>query len=67
MPSLLDLLDLLGKVWIIDLPGSGNNVEEGVVQDCEEWFEIFPLIIGQFSNPILDGRIVTPSYYLREK
>ena len=26
---LIDLLDLPGNVWLIDMPGNGSNVEEG--------------------------------------
>ena len=53
--SLLDILDLPGNVWLIDLPGNGSNIEEGISKNFDEWFEIFPSIIQKFENPILVG------------
>lgn len=53
--SLIDLLDLPGNVWLIDLPGSGSNSDPAVSYDFEQWFDIFPAAVEKFSNPILVG------------
>lgn len=53
LQSLVDLLDLPGNVWFIDLPGIGSNATGG--EDFNQWFELFPRAIKQFSNPILVG------------
>lgn len=53
--SLIDELELPGKVWLIDLPGNGSNVVEGATEDYDQWFELFPNVIKQFDNPILVG------------
>lgn len=51
--NLIDLLDLPGNVWLIDLPGSGTNAKGE--DDFNRWFEIFPRVIQRFSNPVLVG------------
>ncbi len=53
LQSLIDLLELPGNVWLVDLPGSGTNVQEET--DYNRWFEIFPRVIARFSQPILVG------------
>ncbi len=55
LQSLVDLLNLPGNVWFIDLPGSGTNKVEDEAQDYNQWLEIFPQVIDKFSNPILVG------------
>lgn len=51
--SLIEILDLPGKVWLIDLPGSGTNVQEDI--DYDTWLEIFPEVIARFDHPVLVG------------
>lgn len=53
--SLVDILNLPGSVWLIDMPGNGSNVEESVAYDYDEWFRIFPSVIQKFENPVLVG------------
>ena len=53
LKSLVDSLELPGNVWLIDLPGNGGNVQ--VVEDFDEWIELFPQIIKRFDRPVLVG------------
>lgn len=53
--GLVKILNLPGKVWLIDLPGNGSNVEGVVPYDFDKWFKIFPKMIQKFENPILVG------------
>lgn len=53
--SLVDILDLPGKVWLVDLPGNGSNADEKTSYDFDAWFKVFPEIIQKFENPILVG------------
>lgn len=53
--SLVDALKLPGNVWLIDLPGNGGNVPEGLSPDYDHWAELFSKIIRRFDNPILVG------------
>lgn len=53
--SLIDSLDLPGNVWLIDLPGNGDNVQKESSYNYDHWIELFPGIIQQFENPILVG------------
>ena len=55
--SLIDLLDLPGNVWCIDLPGNGSNIENVADDyDYDEWFSIFVSAVERFENPILVGQ-----------
>ncbi len=51
--TLIDILELPGKVWLIDFPGSGTNVQENV--DYDTWVAIFPEVIARFDRPVLVG------------
>ncbi len=62
--SLIDILDLPGNVWLIDLPGVGSNVSDGVSTDFDTWFEVFPSTIKRFNNPILVGHSFGGSFPL---
>jgi len=53
--SLVDILDLPGNVWLIDMPGNGGNFSDKSSENYDHWFEIFPSIIQKFENPILVG------------
>ncbi len=53
--SLVDKLELPGNVWLIDLPGSGDNIRDTISENFDTWIEIFPGIIKQFENPVLVG------------
>jgi pimeloyl-ACP methyl ester carboxylesterase len=53
--ELVDILDLPGNVWLIDLPGNGDNVSDCTTTDFDKWFEIFPSVVKKFDNPILVG------------
>lgn len=53
--SLVDELNLPGKVWLIDLPGNGSNISENSAEDFDQWFDLFPKIVQQFENPVLVG------------
>lgn len=54
--SLVDLLDLPGNIWFIDLPGNGDNVK-GIAADYDfdNWLTIFLPTIQKFENPIIVG------------
>lgn len=50
--SLVSELNLEGNVWLIDLPGNGDN---GSLCDYDQWFCLFPKAIMKFDNAILVG------------
>lgn len=52
--SLIDELDLPGNVWLVDLPGNGDNLQSQP-DDFDHWLRIFPSIFQQFDNPVLVG------------
>ncbi len=56
--SLVDELDLPGNVWLVDMPGNGDNLDESFtdVMNYDQWFDIFPEVINKFDNPILVGQ-----------
>lgn len=56
LQSLIEILDLPGNVWLIDMPGNGDNMD-GIPADYnfDSWLTIFPSIIKKFENPILVG------------
>lgn len=54
--GLIERLKLPGNVWLIDLPGSGdntNNISDDYNYD--KWIDIFVPTIKKFKNPILVG------------
>lgn len=53
--SLVEELKLPGNVWLIDLPGNGNNLNDSYSDNYDAWFEFFPQIIKRFHNPIVVG------------
>lgn len=52
--SLIQYLELPGNVWLIDLPGNGDNLEH-LPENYDFWLEIFLPTIGKFQNPIVVG------------
>ena len=53
--TLINLLELPGKVWLLDLPGNGSNKVDVENYNFDTWLEIFAATIGNFENPILVG------------
>jgi pimeloyl-ACP methyl ester carboxylesterase len=53
--SLVDVLQLPGNVWLIDLPGNGSNSNNFCIDEFDVWFELFPRIVNRFDNPIVVG------------
>jgi pimeloyl-ACP methyl ester carboxylesterase len=54
--SLIALLDLPGKVWLVDLPGNGDNTARTSTDyNFDTWFDIFIPAVKQFKNPVLVG------------
>jgi pimeloyl-ACP methyl ester carboxylesterase len=54
--SLVNLLELPGNVWLVDLPGNGDNLEAiSTDYDFDLWFDIFLPTIKKFKNPIVVG------------
>lgn len=54
--SLTDILSIEGKVWCIDLPGNGSNLQSDTMNyDCDNWFSIYLDVIRKFENPIIVG------------
>ncbi|MCH9611435.1 MAG: hypothetical protein SP1CHLAM42_15260 [Chlamydiales bacterium] len=49
--SLVELLDLPGSVYLIDMPGNGTDEEI----DFNCWFDLFLPMVKRFDNPILVG------------
>ncbi|MCB1114285.1 MAG: alpha/beta hydrolase [Chlamydiia bacterium] len=55
LKSLVDILPLEGKVWLIDLPGNGSNENDSFGDDFDRWIDIFPEVIERFENPVIVG------------
>lgn len=53
--GLVNGLELPGNVWLIDLPGNGDNIQGAYSGNYDQWINIFPEIIKQFDNPVLVG------------
>lgn len=54
--SLLSLLELPGNVWLIDLPGNGDNQEDIPVDyNFDSWFSLFLPMVQKFKNAIIVG------------
>ncbi len=51
--GLVDLLQLPGNSWLIDLPGNGGNRQPS--QNYDHWFKLFPKVVEQFENPVIIG------------
>lgn len=52
--SLIDVLDLPGKAWLIDLPGNGDNPAPASY-DFHQWLKLMPEVASQFDNCIIVG------------
>lgn len=52
--GLVDELELPGNVWLIDLPGNGDNAQR-LSYDFDKWIAIFPEVIKQFDHAIIVG------------
>lgn len=56
LKSLIDLLDLPGDIWLIDLPGNGDNLNTiSESYDYDEWYNIFMPMVKKFNNPVFVG------------
>lgn len=55
MTLLIDALDLPGKVWLIDLPNNGDNIQSDDLSayDYEKWAEAFIAMMHEFNKPVL--------------
>lgn len=52
--TLIDLLDVPGNLWLVDLPGSGDNpAPEGY--DFHQWLQLMPSVVSRFPNCIIVG------------
>lgn len=52
--DLINILEIPGNVWLIDLPGNGTNTVEDNY-NFDKWSDIFLGAISRFENPILVG------------
>ncbi len=55
MQGIADLAKLPGNVWLIDLPGNGDNLSDDYTDNFDRWFELFSKVVKQFNNPIIVG------------
>lgn len=53
--TLIDGLKLPGNVWLIDLPGNGENVQGVFPADYDQWDQLLLKMIRQFKHPVLVG------------
>lgn len=53
--DLVNLLNLPGNTWLIDLPGNGSNVSENVSYNFDHWFDCLLPCLAKFQNPIYVG------------
>ena len=51
--DLVELLNLEGNVWLVDLPGNGSHTIP--YAHFDQWLDIFLSTITQFDNPIVVG------------
>ncbi len=52
---LIDILDLPGNSWLIDLPGNGSHQTNQIIENYDFWFSLFLKIVRKFKNPIVVG------------
>lgn len=50
--SLVDAIDIKGNIWLVDLPGAGDN-DANDAYDFNNWFTLLPSIVSRFTNCIL--------------
>ena len=53
--GLVDELSLPGNIWLIDMPGNGDNMAPEKEYDYDKWLDIYPKIIKKFKNPVHVG------------
>lgn len=51
--DLVNILNLPGNVWLIDLPGNGSHTIQ--YENFDKWLDIFIPTIQQFDNPVIVG------------
>ena len=51
--ELVNILNLPGNVWLIDLPGNGNHSVE--CENFDRWLDIYLPTIQHFDNPVIVG------------
>lgn len=54
LESLVELLHLPGNVWLIDLPGSGDN-SAPENYDFHQWLHLMPKIASRYNKPVIIG------------
>jgi pimeloyl-ACP methyl ester carboxylesterase len=54
LKSLIDVLDLPGKIWLIDLPGNGDNAAPADY-DFHQWLTLIPEVVSRFENCVIVG------------
>jgi pimeloyl-ACP methyl ester carboxylesterase len=54
LKSLIDILSLPGNIWLIDLPGNGDNASPNSY-DFHQWLRLIPEIASRFDNCIIVG------------
>lgn len=66
MMSLLDLVDLPGNTWLIDLPDNGDNTADGLPKDLDfnNWLQCVTDLVKQFENPVYVGHSAGGMYPL---
>lgn len=52
--SLIDVLDLPGKIWLMDLPGNGDNAAPENY-DFHQWLRLMPQVVSLFENCVIVG------------
>lgn len=55
--SLIEALSVLENVWLIDFPGNGDNMPDGIDAnyDFDSWQDLLIPAVKRFKNPILVG------------
>lgn len=53
--GLVDILNLPGNIWLIDLPGNGGNVLNEENYNYDKWLGLYLETIKKFQNPIHVG------------
>lgn len=53
--SLIEIFDMPGNYWLIDLPNNGDNVQDSGEYNFDRWSECFLPCLQKFDSPILVG------------
>ena len=66
LQDLVDILDLPGTIWLMDLPGDGSNIRHGYSDSFENYAEALLEAVDSFDQVILVGHSSGGMYALSQ-